>query len=292
MKLLFVINSRSGGDNKSWQDIIRNYFTGKEHTVDYFFLEKNTTDKQMRECINELHPDRVIAVGGDGTVTYVGKIIARSKMALGILPAGSANGMAKELGIPEDPAAALAIIENGNIYPCDGIQINEKEICLHLADIGINAQFIKYFEEGKLRGWLGYAKVIFKTLWRSQKITVSIDTDDRKINTRAFMVVLANASKYGTGAVINPEGQLDDGKFEVVIVYKLSLVEVLKTLFKPKSVDPKKIEVLHTRTINIRARRRAHFQIDGEYKGKATNLDAVILPGYINIIRPGENPSN
>ncbi len=77
--------------------------------------------------------------------------------------------MAKELNIPVIPEEALQVIENGEIKRCDAIKINEKDICLHLSDIGINAQLIKYFDEGKLRGKLGYAKVILKTLWHYKK---------------------------------------------------------------------------------------------------------------------------
>lgn len=289
LKLLFIINSRSGANNLSWQDIISNYFTGKPHELHYFYLEKKSSDDELKKNIQELSPDRIIAVGGDGTVSYAGKLVAGTKAALGILPAGSANGMAKELNIPEDAAAALAIVETGEAGYCDAIMINGKEICLHLADIGINAQFIKYFEEGKLRGWLGYAKVMLKTLWRSQKIRITIDAAEKKIKTKAFMVVLANASKYGTGAVINPEGQLDDGEFEIVIVYKLSFIEVLKTIFKPKSVDNKKIEVFHTKSITIQTGRRSHFQIDGEYVGKINEVRAEVIPRYLKIIRPIES---
>lgn len=291
MKLLFVINSRSGSNNISWRDIISNYFNGKPHDVHYFFLESNTGDAAIKNFIEELSPDKVIAVGGDGTVTSIGKLIAGSKAALGILPSGSANGMAKELDIPEDPLEALDIIENGVTGSCDAIRINGKEICLHLADIGINAQFIKYFEEGKLRGWFGYAKVMMKTLWHSQKFRVSIDSAEKKTDTKAFMIVLANASKYGTGAIINPEGLLDDGKFEIVIVYKLSFIEVLKTIFKPRSVDSKKMEVFHTTKISIRTGKKIYFQTDGEYLGRINELRAEVIPAYLNIIRPGRKLS-
>ncbi len=286
LKLLFVINARAGANKLSWQDMISNYFTGKQHDINYFILEKNIDE--LKKKIAVIHPDRVIAVGGDGTVALVAKLIAGTNAALGILPAGSANGMAKELNIPVDPATALSIIENGEVIICDAIKINDTAICLHLADIGLNAQFIKYFDEGKLRGWMGYAKVMIKTLWRSQKITVNIQTGDAPIKEKVFMVVLANASKYGTGAVINPEGKLDDGKFEVVLVRRLSFIEVLKTLYRPKSLDPKKIEAIHVTSLKIQTRRNVHFQIDGEYQGKINKLDAVILTGYVNVVRGKE----
>ncbi|MBS1741717.1 MAG: diacylglycerol kinase family lipid kinase [Bacteroidetes bacterium] len=285
-KFLFIINARSGPGNVSWEEIINKYFKGKPGIAVCINLEKSTTIDTLKQQILQEKPHAVIAVGGDGTVSLVAQSVTGTKIPLGILPAGSANGMAKELNIPADAGAALEIIENGIAGACDAILINQKLVCLHLADIGINAQFIKYFSEGKLRGWLGYAKVFLKTIWRSQKINITIDTEEKKISTKAYMVVLANASKYGTGAVINPEGRTDDGKFEVVLVYSLSFVEVLKTLFKPKSIDPKKIESFHSRKISIRSRKKVHFQVDGEYIGKTDILNAAVLADYIQVIRP------
>lgn len=285
-KLLFVINPGAGSNNVSWQDIISNYFTGNKATPEFYILEQKPVVDKLQKKIKELNPIKVIAVGGDGTVTMLARIVAGTDIALGILPAGSANGMAKELNIPEDPLKALSIVENGEIKCCDSIRINGKDICLHLADIGLNAQLIKYFDEGKLRGKLGYAKVILKTLWYKRKMLVSIQEKNTQIKRMAFMVVLANASKYGTGAVINPEGVLDDGYFEVVIIRKLAISELIKMLFKPQPFNPTKIETFHATNISIETHRRVHFQIDGEYKGKTNHVKAEILPKYINLILP------
>ena len=178
------------------------------------------------------------------------------------------------------------MIENGEIKCCDAIKINNKDVCLHLSDIGLNAQLIKYFDEGKVRGKMGYAKVILKTLWHKQKLQVIVQTQNTDVMRNAFMVVLANASKYGTGAVINPMGALDDGAFEVVIVRKLALSELMKMLLKPMPFNPKKIETFTATSVSIQTTRKAHFQIDGEYLGKINKLDAKILPDYINIVLP------
>lgn len=284
--ILFVINAGAGPDEISWQDIISNYFTEKELQIEYYILNKSPDFNALKDHIKNSGAKKIVAVGGDGTVTMVAKFVAGTGMALGILPAGSANGMAKELNIPEDAKAALSIIENGIISPCDAIKINGKEICLHLGDIGLNAQLIKYFDEGKLRGKWGYARVILKTLLRSKKMELSIFTKGKEIVAAAFMVVLANASKYGTGAVINPEGILDDGEFEVVLVRKLSFTELLKMLFKPGKFDPDKIEIFHATAVKIRTKRKVHFQIDGEYMGKVNTIEADILKHYIDVILP------
>ncbi|MEO5984548.1 MAG: diacylglycerol kinase family protein [Ferruginibacter sp.] len=286
LKLLFVINPVAGPNDESWEDIIRTFFEGKLFKVEYFILSIIPDINAIMQKIKEFSPAKVIAVGGDGTVTMIAKIVAQTKSALGILPAGSANGMAKELNIPVATDAALDIILNGDIRCCDAIKINNKDICLHLSDIGLNAQLIKYFDEGKVRGKLGYGKVILKTLWHKQKMQVILQVKGQEIRRNAFMVVLANASKYGTGAVINPTGELDDGAFEVVIVRKLAVSELLKMLFRPQPFNPKKIETFSATSIKLETVHAVHFQIDGEYLGKIKTLNAAILPDYINLVLP------
>lgn len=286
VKILFVINPAAGPDDNSWEEIISDFFKDKNFQVEYFLLEKKPDLSKLEKAILTLEPAKVVAVGGDGTITMVAKVVAKTKTVLGILPGGSANGMARELNIPLDPLEALQIITNGEISCCDAIKINEREICLHLSDIGLNAQLIKYFDEGKVRGKIGYGKVMLKTLWHKQKMQVSIVAQGREIRRYAFMVVLANASKYGTGAVINPTGAIDDGAFEVVIVRKLALSELLKMLFSPRPFNPKKIETFSATSVSLTTVRSVHFQIDGEYLGKIKNLEATILPDYINIVLP------
>ena len=286
VKILFVINPVAGPDDHSWEDIIGKFYKDKPYQIEYYLLDEKPNLDELEQKIKEIAPAKVVAVGGDGTVTMVAKIVAKTKSALAILPAGSANGMAKELNIPVAPEAALEIITNGEISCCDAIKINGKEICLHLSDIGLNAQLIKYFDEGKVRGKAGYAKVILKTLWHKQKMQVIIQAQNKEIRRNAFMVVLANASKYGTGAVINPTGALDDGAFEVVIVRKLAVSELLKMLFSPRPFNPQKIETFSASAVSLETIRNVHFQIDGEYQGKIKKLVARILPDYINIVLP------
>ena len=100
------------------------------------------------------------------------------------------------------------------------------------------------------------------------------------------MVVLANASKYGSGALINPVGNLHDGKFEVVVVRKITLSEFLKLFIHFGRFDPKKVEVFQTESVVIQTRKKAHFQVDGEYLGKVNRVAAVIEAGKLNLILP------
>ena len=98
------------------------------------------------------------------------------------------------------------------------------------------------------------------------------------------MIVIANATKYGTGAVINPDGKIDDGKFELVVVRKISLVEFFKMFISGKPFNPQKVEIFQTTHAEITIKKAIHFQIDGEYKGKRNEAQAVIIPSALNVI--------
>jgi diacylglycerol kinase (ATP) len=287
--ILFVVNPISGGrDKKSYQDAIEKYFAPLPHKIDLFILNDKNNAQCLEQRIKKLKPQIVVAVGGDGTVRMVAKQILNTDIILGIVPAGSANGMAKELNISENIEEALKIIENGRVKKADAISINN-QLCLHLGDIGLNARLVKYFEEGNMRGKLGYAKVALKVLFNTRNIRVIIKTKEGEIKRDAFMVVLANASKYGTGAVINPAGDLYDGLFEVVIIKHIGIGTLLKRWITPKTLDPEKIEVIRAEAVKIYTNRKVHFQVDGEYIGKVKEVSAKILPGQLNILVPEES---
>lgn len=285
-KYLFVINPVSGKNSPDWREIINEHFKELPHSLEIFEMSgNNDTQKLLKENIVAVQPDRVIAVGGDGTLKMVAETLLKTNIPMGIIPAGSANGMAKELEIPVDIDKAFEIIQGENIKPIDLININD-EICMHLSDIGLNAVLVKNFESSKTRGMWGYGKSVFKVLWNKQLMNVEIACDNEKIRRKAFMVVIANASKYGTGATVNPEGKLDDGLFEVVIIRRLALGQILKALFIHKPFNPEKIEVLTTTSTTITSRRRAHFQVDGEYMGKVNVIKAEIVHAQLRVIVP------
>jgi len=183
--------------------------------------------------------------------------------------------------MPED---SLDIIVNGMVKCCDVIKINENDISLHLSDFGLNARLIKYFDESPLRGMWGYARMIFKVLWNKKLMNAHILAENLDLETNAYMVVVANASKYGTGAVINPEGNIGDGLFEIVIVRKLSLSQLVRMFLSYKNFNPKKVEVFQAKTVTITTRRKTHFQVDGEYKGKIDKVTATIIPSQLNLL--------
>lgn len=287
LKILFVINPVSGGKKKTnWEEQIRSYFKESHHSMEFFLLSGESDSASVKNHLETVEPDRVVAVGGDGTVKLLAEILKHTNIPLGIIPAGSANGMATELGIPLDVTAALEVVLQGKEKSLDLIRINEDQSCIHLSDLGLNAMLVKYFEGSKKRGMWGYGRAIFRVLWKKQKLYATIQTDTDTIKRKAYMIVLANARKYGTGANINPDGDVADGFFEVVVVRKLNLLEILKALFTNRSFNGTRIEVIKTKTVQLQLLKHTYFQVDGEYLGKTAKLEARILPGALVVMLP------
>ncbi|WP_449435874.1 diacylglycerol/lipid kinase family protein [Pedobacter steynii] len=130
----------------------------------------------------------------------------------------------------------------------------------------------------------GYTKAAWKALWSHHKMEVLIKVKDKTIRSEAAMVVIANATMYGTGVKINPNGKLDDDFFEVILVKEYSVMEILKLRFTNMALNPKNIESFQTTSLNIKTKHKAHFQVDGEYMGKVSRIEASIIPAAINII--------
>jgi diacylglycerol kinase (ATP) len=285
LKILFVLNPVSGGKKKiDWETAIRNYFKNLPHVIEIYILKDKDDTGSIKYWIEKLQVTRIVAVGGDGTVSLIAKQLYGTDLIMGILPAGSANGLAREFDIPEIPSKALDIIINGKVKCCDVIKINDNEISLHLSDFGLNARLIKYFDESRLRGMWGYARMIIKVLWHKKLMNAHIEADNINLETSAFMIVIANASKYGTGAVINPEGNLGDGLFEIIILRKFPVLELFKMLLSYKKFSPKKVEIFQTKKATITMKRKTHFQVDGEYKGRIDKVVAEIIPSQLNLL--------
>jgi len=287
LNILFILNPASGGKKRiHWEPIIRKFFKQLSYQIHFYILSGEEDGSAINYWIEKMTPQKIVAVGGDGTVSLVAKQLLGSPIPLAILPGGSANGMATELKIPKDTSSALEIILNGKEKKCDVLQINENNICIHLSDLGLNARIVKYFDKNTMRGMWGYARMLIKILVEGKPVNAHIVADDVDVNIPAYMIVIANATKYGTGAVINPDGLIDDGKFELVVVRKLSWIGFVKMFLSKKPFNPKKVEIFQTRKAVITAKRRTHFQVDGEFIGKRKNVTAEIIPSALTFLVP------
>lgn len=263
--------------------MITDYFKSKPHVIQIYELTKNCNIETIKEQIKLFAPQQVVGVGGDGTIKLVAECLLNTNIKLGIFPAGSANGMAAEFNI--HTKNALDVIAKGFSKKIHLTNIND-ELCIHLSDIGLNAYAMKRFKNQKVRGMWGYFIASLKVLTQNPKMEISMRIDKKTIKMEAEMIVIANATKYGTGAVINPVGRLDDDLFEVVVVKKISVREVFKMVFTHAAYDLNKTEVFQASSLSMHTKRKAHFQIDGEYLGKIQSLKVELIPAALQVIIP------
>ena len=284
-RLLFVVNQGSGNRDESLSEKIINHFADSETSIEIFELPRKCDIEQIKKAILKAKADRVVAVGGDGTLKLVAECLLNTETPIGIIPAGSANGMAKDLGIPLEIEEALEIAAYGTPKKIHATLVND-ELCIHLSDIGFNAYLVKKFDELPTRGMLTYAKSAWHAFWNHKKMQVQFNVGERQIKTSAAMVVIANATKYGTGFEINPDGKLDDDVFEVILIKEYAVMEILKIWVSKLPWNPKKIESFQASEVKISTKYQAHFQVDGEYLGKTNKVEAKLIPNAINIIMP------
>lgn len=288
-RVLFVLNPASGhgsGLQEQWKSLAGTWKGIREHLQEWLELEDDPAGnvKAVNDLIGSFRPDRVIAVGGDGTLKMLSEILSGRGIPLAFLPAGSANGMARELDLPPAPEDRFALAMEGGAKPMDMLRVNG-HCSVHLSDIGLNAQLVKYFEQGDRRGMWGYAREAWNVWRRKEKFQLEIRSDGQILRREAWMLVVANARYYGTGVAINPEGSIYDGHFELVIMRRISFTEILKMLARNRRFDRRKTEVIRVSdNATIRTDRPAFFQVDGEYIGELREISCHINRGAVMIV--------
>ncbi|QGY47668.1 YegS/Rv2252/BmrU family lipid kinase [Maribellus comscasis] len=289
-KMLFVINPISGDNDKiSLEKEIKALL--KPHSVDtefYYTTGKNDRES-ISEIIDEINPSTVVAIGGDGTCNLVAQTALHTPIKIGIVPLGSANGMATELNLPTDLEESLKLILAGKTRSIDVLRINKEHISLHLSDLGFNGQLIDVYEKGETRGLLSYAKSFIDNFGNAAPAKFEIVCNGKNISKEAFMVVLANASKFGTGAVINPLGKPDDGYFEIVVMRPqnfMHFLEMLVPFYTSKIHTLDFVDTYKCQRVKIKNQKKQSLQIDGEKIGQPLQVDVEILPRSLEVIVP------
>lgn len=295
MRVLVVVNPKSGRPLKTsltahLEMLLAEAAKTKPFAYHIVELPEENAEKAVSTEIQEFKPDILAGAGGDGTISLLSRLLLNSPAALLIIPAGSANGMAKELAIGNIEQAA-GLLNDGVIREIDALKINGKT-CIHLADVGLNARIVKRFEKDTRRGILTYAKHLWYELFLIKQYKFYIHYDDTEISKKAVSLTFANASKYGTGAVINPTGHIDDGKFELVIVKPFPAVKLLSLTFKMftgKLQTSEYVDVISCSSAYIRASKKTTLQIDGEVIGKTREIKIEILKNALKVLVPADS---
>ncbi len=276
-KALLIFNPKSGSDSISLEELTERIAMHlKQAELSIFQTTGENDADKIRKEINKHNPNLLLVAGGDGTVKLVAESL-QAQLPIAILPLGSANGLAKCLGIDllEDGLEALRHLKMKNV---DGIDING-ELCLHLADFGFNANLIEKFEEQGTRGMMGYIKSSFSQIFETEPYRYLIKTKDENWEVSTRMLLIANGDRFGTGAIVNPGGSLDDGKFELITldVERLEhLFEVGKSLVSGETPIGESMKIWKLDSCKIENLDQVNFQIDGELKGQPEEVSVHI----------------
>lgn len=285
-KILFVFNPKAGnGNNGSVEEKLKSRCAEQ----DIGYLSYHTTgegdQKRIREQIDQEGPDRVIAGGGDGTVQMVGEVCLEQNLELGILPLGSANGLATELDLTGTFTDAIEIALGEHTVGMDVLDISGRH-CFHFADLGMNAALVADYAESGSGGFFGYVlSALRKNIELIDPFELTIQTPEKETTVSTTIAFIANARKLGTGVVINPGGSINDGKFEICVLRDVNLQDALQRLFGNEEAEDESLyEMISAKDAKLTCSRKIPFQVDGEYQGKRQEVEVQVLEQRLRVV--------
>ncbi|MDR1593858.1 MAG: diacylglycerol kinase family lipid kinase [Prevotellaceae bacterium] len=288
-RIAYIINPISGiTDKKAIADYVcKTTDTGKFDFEIYYTKCANDGFRQAKEFAGNGF-DRVIAVGGDGTVNEVARGLLDSDTALGIIPLGSGNGFARHLKISLNYQKANQVAQNGKIITSDYGILNDKPFFC-TAGIGFDAQVGQRFAQIGRRGFVSYAQASFMEYINYSPQNYKITIDGKTFSRRAFLITCANTSQWGYNAYIAPNASLNDGLIDLVIVSPFSFVVapiIGLRVFTKSLYNSRNIEVYRAREVTIEREKTGCIHIDGEPLNEEKMLKIKAVPDKLKIIVP------
>ena len=288
-RMVFIMNPISGTANKAGiPEIIANTLDTSIFDYEIRLTEHAGHAFELATEAKEAGIDIVVAIGGDGTVNEVARAIVHSQTALGIIPCGSGNGLARHLCIPLDPKKAVALINKACIESLDYGVINELPFFC-TCGMGFDAFISFKFAGAGKRGPLTYIENVLKEGLKYQPETYEVEIEDEKEpkKYKAFLIACANASQYGNNAYIAPKATMTDGLMDVIIMEpftafdapQISIDIINKTLDKNS-----KIKTLKAKRIHIHRSKPGAIHYDGDPMMTGTDIDVHIEERGIKII--------
>jgi diacylglycerol kinase family enzyme len=294
MKLLFVVNPISGGVNKE-PFLKEAEALCHKYGIDYrIFKTTGKNDEEgVRSLLREYDPDKVLSVGGDGTTLFTALALLGSDYPMGIIPLGSANGMATELFVNPKPIEALKeVIMSERVAGLDLLRVNNDHYTMHIGDVGVNAQIVESYEKDPKRGMATYAKYFINELKKLEPFPVSVTANEKTQKEEVLMVGICNARKYGTGVPLNVDGNPMDGKFELVLVTRIdtsSLIKAGLASFNDRFHNNQASKLIICENAEIEFEEPRLLQLDGEVIGKYKSIKIEMLKGAVKFITHGDN---
>ena len=285
--ITFIVNPISGTQSKDQiPELLSEILDDTRFDYEVCFTRYQGHAAEIARQCAENNEDIVVAVGGDGTVNEVARSLVHTRTALGIIPCGSGNGLARHLCIPLDLRRAIEIINHCKIESFDYGVINGLPFFC-TCGMGFDAFISFKFAEAGKRGPITYVENVLKEGLKYKPETYEITDESNVTHHKAFLIACANASQYGNNAYIAPGATMKDGKMDVIIMEPFDTLEapqIAADLFMKTLGNNSKIKTFRTERIHIHRAQEGAIHYDGDPIITGTDIEVHIEHMGINIV--------
>lgn len=286
-KILFIVNPISGtSDKKHIIDLIPKYMDSHRFDWSIKMTEHKGHAAEFAGQATEESVDVVVAVGGDGTVNEVARRLVHTKTALGIIPCGSGNGLARHLYIPMNPDGALQVLSDCHVEELD-YGIIDKTPFFCTCGVGFDAFISDRFAKSNRRGLLTYIENTLKEGLKYKPDTYEITIDGERQVYKAFLIACANASQYGNNVYIAPHASMSDGMMDVTLMEPFTVLEapqIAIQLFNKTITTNSRIRSFRCQYLHIKRSAPGVIHFDGDPKEAGEELDVRLVPKGIRMV--------
>ena len=286
-RIVFVVNPISGTQGK--KAILKWIDERLDRSIyDYSIVKTEYAGhaSQIAAAAVQDKVDIVVAIGGDGTINEIARSLVHTETALGIIPCGSGNGLARHLRIPMEPKAAIDILNQDNRLCIDYGKINNIPFFC-TCGVGFDAFVsLKFADSGK-RGLLTYLENTLHESLTYQPETYEIENEEGTVRYKAWMIACGNASQYGNNAYIAPQASLTDGLMDVTIMEPFTVLDVPSLSFQlfNKTIDQNsRVKTMRAKKIKIHRQKDGVMHFDGDPLMAGKELEVEIIPSGLYVM--------
>jgi YegS/Rv2252/BmrU family lipid kinase len=291
MSVAIIINPISGGVSpdraRARAELASTIVDTRGNPAQVFVTERRGHARELAVAAVQQGARLVLAWGGDGTINEVASALAFQDVPFGIVPAGSGNGLARELGVDHSPARAIADALRAEPRRMDLGEINER-VFVNIAGIGFDAYVADAFDRrgSGRRGLAGYVGIGVRAIGTYVPQRYAVTIGQTRFESRAILVTIANSEQFGNGARIAPGARVDDGLLDLVVVEERARWRTLLQLPRLFNGKADRIPGCTIRRID-RARIESEtpmlFHVDGEPVQGCTRIDVRVHPGALRV---------
>jgi YegS/Rv2252/BmrU family lipid kinase len=288
-RIAFIVNPRAGTNlQRNIGDAVERYLNHKRFIYGIWFTEHPGHGYELAQKAVTEGFDYVVAVGGDGSINEIAAALIGTETALGIIPAGSGNGLAMHLGYGRAIAPAVKKLNLAEKQRIDVGYLNGRPF-FNVAGIGFDGLVSNMMKQSSARGFLPYFLKSVEAGLTYTPRACKIELDDQTITRKCFVIAVANGPMYGYNVQIAPDAKLDDGLFEVVILNdapRWQYFAAVPSTFNGKIYEAEFVEHFTTKKVVISAEEPLHVHVDGEGLILEDTLEFSIKPQSLNILVP------